>query len=76
MYLAAMMLLQTMLPIGQFASAETSGNEIFPEWAQGEITALQQLGVFQGYEDGTFRPQEPVTRAEFVAMLSRVQDML
>lgn len=25
-----------------------------------------------GYEDGTFRPQEPITRAEVAAMIYRI----
>ena len=35
---------------------------------------LKQLpeGIIQGYEDGTFRPQNPVTRAEMVVMIGRL----
>ena len=36
------------------------------------VSALSQLGVINGYEDGTFKPDNDVTRAEFTAMLMRV----
>ncbi len=35
------------------------------------IEMMQTLGVMDGYPDGTFRPEAPVTRAEFVTMLLR-----
>lgn len=35
------------------------------------VDKLSALGIVSGYEDGTFRPDAPVTRAEFIAMLNR-----
>jgi len=32
-------------------------------------------GLAKGYEDGTFRPDQPVTRAEFVAFMNRVFEL-
>ncbi len=40
-------------------------------WAEAEVNALLSQGVIRGYEDGTFRPNAPITRAEFVTMLNR-----
>lgn len=37
------------------------------------ITTLNTLGVINGYEDGTFKPDNNVTRAEFTAMLLRAK---
>jgi pectate lyase len=34
---------------------------------------LSQLGIFTGYEDGTFKPDNTITRAEFAALLVRMQ---
>ena len=37
-----------------------------------EIDTLSTFGLLEGYEDGTFRPEAPITRAEFCAMLANV----
>ena len=37
-----------------------------------EIDTLSTFGLLEGYEDGTFRPANAITRAEFCAMLSNV----
>lgn len=37
-------------------------------WASNQIDILSDQGVIVGYPDGTFKPDENVTRAEFAAM--------
>ena len=37
-----------------------------------EIDTLSTFGLLEGYEDGTFRPANAITRAEFCAMLANV----
>jgi len=37
-------------------------------WAQNSIEYMVKKGVLSGYTDGTFRPDDTVTRAEFVKM--------
>ncbi|WP_018884288.1 S-layer homology domain-containing protein [Paenibacillus massiliensis] len=41
-------------------------------WAKASIDAAVNKGYLKGYSDGTFRPNAPVTRAEFAAILSRI----
>lgn len=41
-------------------------------WAKATIEKWQAIGMIKGYEDGSFRPNNPVTRAEFAALLGRV----
>jgi uncharacterized protein YjdB len=41
-------------------------------WAEASIRILASNGYILGYEDGTFRPDSQVTRAECIAMLNRV----
>lgn len=41
-------------------------------WAYNEIYALSKMGYIKGYEDGTFRPQQPITRAEAVTIINRI----
>ena len=40
-------------------------------WAAPEIKILSEQGVIVGYPDGTFKPDDNVTRAEFAAMAIR-----
>ena len=35
------------------------------------ITKLTGLDILKGYEDGTFKPENNITRAEFVAIMNR-----
>ncbi|MGI9951453.1 S8 family serine peptidase [Moorellaceae bacterium AZ2] len=46
--------------------------DIEGHWAEEDIRALARQGLLAGYEDGSFRPDLPVTRAEFVALLVRL----
>ena len=39
----------------------------FSDTDDGAVAALAELGVLSGYADGTFRPNEPLTRAELCA---------
>ena len=38
-------------------------------WAEDWIEALKAAGVTSGYPDGTYRPSNPVTRAEMAVFL-------
>jgi hypothetical protein len=38
-------------------------------WADGPVQYLYDKGVISGYSDGTFRPNDTVTRAQFAKML-------
>lgn len=38
-------------------------------WAWPSIQFLAQRGIINGYPDGSFRPEEPVTRAQFTFMI-------
>ncbi len=40
-------------------------------WAAQFIQQLSQRGVIAGFPDGSFRPEEPVTRAQFAAMIDK-----
>ncbi|MDX2096191.1 MAG: DUF1565 domain-containing protein [Leptolyngbyaceae cyanobacterium bins.59] len=52
------------LPPGQFR--DTQGN-----WAQAYIEALASRQILTGFPDGTFRPNNPVTRVEFAVIVSK-----
>ncbi|WP_392534782.1 S-layer homology domain-containing protein [Nostoc sp. C117] len=40
-------------------------------WAAEFIQQLSQRGVIAGFPDGSFHPEEPVTRAQFAAMVNK-----
>lgn len=44
-------------------------------WAGGAIMALQSMDILGGFEDGTFRPDRQLSRAEFVKMLSEALEL-
>lgn len=47
----------------------TTFPDIQGNWAQAFIQALASRGIIRGFPDGTFRPNAPVTRAQFAAMI-------
>lgn len=42
-------------------------------WANGYVLLAYEQGWIKGYEDGTFRPDRPVTRLELAYILARLQ---
>lgn len=44
-------------------------SDIQNNWAKACIEELADKNILSGYKDGTFKPEAPVTRAEFAAML-------
>ena len=45
------------------------------DWFIEDLTDAANAGIAKGYEDGTFRPNEKVNRAEMVAMFNRALDI-
>ncbi|MED2258165.1 S-layer homology domain-containing protein [Brevibacillus parabrevis] len=53
---------------GKTASfADTKGH-----WAEASIAAVVEQGIMKGYENGSFRPNQGLTRAEAVSLFNRV----
>lgn len=50
-------------------SANQGLADVRGHWAEKQITALAQRNIIKGFNDGSFRPEEPVTRAQFAAIL-------
>jgi hypothetical protein len=55
------------------AVAQQAGFSDVPSnyWASDFIQALVNRGVIAGFPDGSFRPEQPVTRAQFAAMIRK-----
>lgn len=59
----------------EFQGGNNSGavlNDIGGSWAKDAIQSLVAARVIHGYEDGTFRPDNTITREEMVVMISRI----
>ena len=44
------------------------------DWYGTTVATLAEMNILKGYEDGTFRPNAPITRAEFAAIATRFFD--
>ncbi|MGB4288866.1 MAG: S-layer homology domain-containing protein, partial [Tepidanaerobacteraceae bacterium] len=53
------------------AQAAAELNDISGHWAEATIAKWVQQGLISGYTDGTFRPDNSITRAEFMALVNR-----
>ncbi len=55
-------------PGGVIAS---SFKDVRAHWAEAYITQLATRGVITGFPDGTFKPEAPVTRAQFATIINK-----
>ncbi|WOC75621.1 S-layer homology domain-containing protein [Intestinibacillus sp. NTUH-41-i26] len=61
----------------RFARASTDKALTFPDvpadaWYRGAVQTAVSYGWINGYEDGTFRPEQPIGRAETAAIINRM----
>ena len=49
-------------------------DDITGHWAEQSIRSIRAAGLMQGYPDGSFRPDQPVTRAELAVILKRWEE--
>jgi|GEM_PF-6901071 len=57
---------------GEVGTASVHLSDIAGHWAYDDVMALAVKGIVQGYSDGTFKPDNAVTRVETVVMLARL----
>ncbi|WP_254565037.1 DUF1565 domain-containing protein [Oscillatoria sp. HE19RPO] len=53
------------------ADVQIAFQDVEGHWAQAYISALTKKGIIAGFPDGTFKPNEPVTRAQFAAIVAK-----
>ena len=57
-------------------NAVSAFNDVNDEdWFAQAINTLAELNIILGYEDGTFRPNDPITRAEFATIATRFDEL-
>ena len=44
-------------------------------WSNRAVSTLYNAGIISGYPDGTFRPSDPITRAEFATIAAKFDDL-
>ncbi|WP_336789227.1 S-layer homology domain-containing protein [Paenibacillus sp. MMO-177] len=54
------------------ASAAATATDISGHWAEKELAEWQSLGLINGFPDGTLRPDQVITRIEFVTLVNRL----
>src|SRR5665647_1813849 len=55
-----------------FGAVTTSDYE--SHWASEEIQSAVDLGIVKGYPDGTFKPDNAITRSEFFSLVNNAFD--
>jgi len=63
--ICAVCLLVGLMPAA-FAASDINGH-----WAQKDMQTLSGLGIMKGYTDGTFKPNNSITKAEYITLLNR-----
>jgi len=61
--------------ITQIYGLEPPGDELQGHWAAEAIKTVINQGLMQGYPDGSFQPEKPVSRAELAVVLVRLLEM-
>ncbi|MDF2626306.1 MAG: putative S-layer associated protein [Symbiobacteriaceae bacterium] len=56
----------------RFEATGYADDAAIPDWARGFVKVARATGLMSGFEDGAFRPEQPVTRAEGSAALFRL----
>ena len=69
-YQAVAFLLSTAMTVGSVAPVFGASSDILGHWAEFTISKWQNEGRVGGYEDGTFKPDKSISRAEFVRFLN------
>ena len=58
------------------ASAQRFTDVAPGQWYAGHVNWAAEKGVTNGYEDGSFRPNQSVSRADFIQMIQNMQGIL
>jgi len=66
----AVMLMNALKPQGDGAELKFTDNAKIGTWAQKAVAQAVQAGIIKGNQDGSFRPNAEVTRAEMAVMIA------
>jgi hypothetical protein len=57
------------------ANQVAQASDVAGNWAEPFIKVLVEKDIIKGYPDGTFKPDQAITRAEFAALLNKAFDL-
>ncbi len=57
--------------VARDVAAPSNFSDVQGNWAQAYIEALASRDIIGGFPDGTYRPNDPVTRAQFAAIINK-----
>jgi tripartite motif-containing protein 71 len=67
----AMMLMNVIKPQTEGVALTFSDSAMIGAWAQKAVALSVQTGLINGYEDGSFRPNADITRAEMAVIIAK-----
>lgn len=59
------------IPVALAEAGQVSFSDIAGHWAENSIQKLADMGIISGYDDGTFKPDQNITRGEVAAIVDR-----
>jgi Tol biopolymer transport system component len=62
---------ETPAPTPTPTPSDLAFSDIWNHWAEQNITDLKKMGIVEGFPDGSFHPNDTLTRVEFAAFLYR-----
>lgn len=71
----AVMLMNGLKPVGEGAKLAFTDENGIDTWAKNAVAQAVKAGFIQGYDDGTFRPNEPITRTEMASMIAGAMNL-
>jgi len=73
---AAALLVRTIMPALQINSPAAAFSDVSPNaWYYDYINTAYTGGLIKGFPDGSFRPNSPITREQFAALLARTEEI-
>lgn len=66
---------QNIAPATPASKQVAQASDVAGNWAEPFIRVLVEKDIIKGYPDGTFKPDQPITRAEYAALLAKAFDL-
>ena len=63
------------LKINKASTVGFTDVDLIADYAMESVGALVELGVLSGFEDGSFKPQEPCLRAQAAKVICRLLEV-